>query len=73
MELEKNGRVSKKSVWKRARFGEDAIIGNLDTGIIITSSLNNMMVIPNRLNYCKTCVSLSTGVFTYLFLKFLKI
>lgn len=30
--LEKDGVVPSSSIWKKARFGEDAIIGNLDTG-----------------------------------------
>lgn len=31
--LEKDGIVPSSSIWKKARFGEDAIIGNLDTGV----------------------------------------
>ncbi|KAJ0965276.1 hypothetical protein J5N97_026414 [Dioscorea zingiberensis] len=27
------GKIPKKSIWKKARFGEDTIIGNLDTGV----------------------------------------
>ncbi|KAG6748806.1 hypothetical protein POTOM_048742 [Populus tomentosa] len=30
--LEKDGVVPSSSIWKKARFGEDTIIGNLDTG-----------------------------------------
>lgn len=30
--LESNGRIRASSLWKKARFGEDTIIGNLDTG-----------------------------------------
>ncbi|CAA7032159.1 unnamed protein product [Microthlaspi erraticum] len=33
MLLEKNGVVHNSSLWKRAGFGEDTIIGNLDTGV----------------------------------------
>ncbi|KAK3184590.1 hypothetical protein Dsin_031876 [Dipteronia sinensis] len=31
--LENHGRVSSNSIWKKARYGEDTIIGNLDTGV----------------------------------------
>ncbi|KAJ6980525.1 hypothetical protein NC653_028353 [Populus alba x Populus x berolinensis] len=31
--LEKDGVVPPSSLWKKARYGEDAIIGNLDTGV----------------------------------------
>uniref|UniRef100_A0A2P2KIX3 Subtilisin-like protease SBT5.3 n=1 Tax=Rhizophora mucronata TaxID=61149 RepID=A0A2P2KIX3_RHIMU len=30
--LEENGAVPSSSIWKKARFGQDVIIGNLDTG-----------------------------------------
>ncbi|WOL19439.1 subtilisin-like protease SBT5.3 [Canna indica] len=30
--LERNGRVPRSSIWAKANFGEDVIIGNLDTG-----------------------------------------
>nr|XP_009396094.1 PREDICTED: subtilisin-like protease SBT5.3 [Musa acuminata subsp. malaccensis] len=31
--LERDGRVPKQSLWRKARFGEDTIIANLDTGV----------------------------------------
>ncbi|XP_047340633.1 subtilisin-like protease SBT5.3 [Impatiens glandulifera] len=31
--LEENGIVRSSSIWKKAKFGEDTIIGNLDTGV----------------------------------------
>ncbi|KAJ4847151.1 hypothetical protein Tsubulata_033680 [Turnera subulata] len=33
MLLEKNGAIHPNSIWKKARFGEDTIIANLDTGV----------------------------------------
>lgn len=30
--LESNGEVPKNSAWEKARYGEDTIIANLDTG-----------------------------------------
>ncbi|GAA0159041.1 serine protease [Lithospermum erythrorhizon] len=33
MGLEVNGRIRPSSIWRKARFGEDTIIGNLDTGV----------------------------------------
>lgn len=30
--LEQNGAVASNSIWRKARYGEDTIIGNLDTG-----------------------------------------
>ncbi|CAN8267042.1 unnamed protein product [Cochlearia groenlandica] len=33
MEMEKDGVVPSNSLWSKARFGEDTIIGNLDTGV----------------------------------------
>lgn len=34
--LEENGIVPKDSIWEKARYGEDTIIGNLDTGKLHT-------------------------------------
>lgn len=30
--LERNGLIPSDSIWKKARFGEDTIIANIDTG-----------------------------------------
>lgn len=34
--LEKNGITLSGSLWEKARFGEDTIIGNIDTGRILS-------------------------------------
>ncbi|KAL9457247.1 hypothetical protein AB3S75_006317 [Citrus x aurantiifolia] len=31
--LEQNGRIPPNSIWEKARYGEDAIIGNIDSGV----------------------------------------
>ncbi|KAK9222751.1 hypothetical protein WN944_011188 [Citrus x changshan-huyou] len=31
--LEQNGRIPPNSIWEKARYGEDVIIGNIDTGV----------------------------------------
>lgn len=31
--VERNEIIPKESIWEKARYGEDTIIGNLDTGI----------------------------------------
>ncbi|KAK4804400.1 hypothetical protein SAY86_004217 [Trapa natans] len=33
MNLERDGRVPRQSIWTKARFGEDVIIANIDTGV----------------------------------------
>ncbi|XP_074587082.1 subtilisin-like protease SBT5.3 [Curcuma longa] len=33
LDLERNGEIPDESLWMQARFGEDTIIGNLDTGV----------------------------------------
>lgn len=37
--LEQNGEVPSDSIWNKARYGEDTIIGNLDTGESLSASL----------------------------------
>lgn len=33
--LEKNGEILPSSIWEKARFGQDTIIANLDTGLLV--------------------------------------
>ncbi|KAG8386695.1 hypothetical protein BUALT_Bualt03G0175700 [Buddleja alternifolia] len=49
--LENNGQIHDNSVWKKARFGENTIIGNLDTGVWAESksfSDDEMGQIPSK-------------------------
>lgn len=39
MRLEKNGIVHRSSLWKKAEFGQDIIIANLDTGNYVHQGL----------------------------------
>ena len=41
--LESNGVVAKDSLWEKARYGEDVIIANLDTGTLsLTDKLSSL-------------------------------
>lgn len=39
LRLERNGVIHPSSIWEKARFGEDTIIANLDTGKLSTGFL----------------------------------
>jgi len=38
--LENNGTVSADSAWTKAKFGENTIIANIDTGMLVYLKLN---------------------------------
>ncbi|ESQ39940.1 hypothetical protein EUTSA_v10001201mg [Eutrema salsugineum] len=51
MQMEKDGVVPSSSLWSKARFGEDTIIGNLDTGVNSQSqsfSAEGLGPVPSR-------------------------
>lgn len=45
MQMERNGVIPSSSLWSKARFGEDIIIGNLDSGWNFTSSAPSSLYI----------------------------
>ena len=51
MELDHVGSNPSSSIWKKARYGEDTIIGNLDTGEYF--SLRAYITILKKKNYEK--------------------
>ncbi|XP_043699024.1 subtilisin-like protease SBT5.4 [Telopea speciosissima] len=60
--LEKNGVVKSGSIWEKARFGEDTIIANLDTGVWPESkSFNDYGYGPIPSKWKGACVDMSTS------------
>lgn len=49
MGLEHNSYVPSSSIWRKARFGEDSIIANLDTGFLLFSFKNYFLIVLNLL------------------------
>lgn len=50
LSLEDNGVVTSGSLWEKAKFGQDIIIGNLDTGMYIFPFLFIIILCLNEIN-----------------------
>lgn len=53
MSLEKNGVVDPSSIWEKAKYGEDVIMANLDTGMkhsLICCTINHLCLVGFVLN-----------------------
>ncbi|KAJ1703480.1 hypothetical protein LUZ63_003259 [Rhynchospora breviuscula] len=60
--LESDGKVGSNSLWSKAGYGKDTIIGNLDTGPEPLINCSNRREVPNyQLNRCKSSKCNITG------------